>query len=181
MDKPVSWKTVASSYLLKHPYLSVRKDCRTAPGFENHDFFILEFPDWVNIVAITEDNKAILVRQFRHGLEEITLEIPGGVVDLGEEPSLTAVRELAEETGFSPRDVQLLTSVSVNPAIQNNCCHLFLATGCRLAGEQSLDGTESISVELVPLTDLPGLMATGKIHHSLNCLALNLALSKLTA
>ncbi|HOC06219.1 MAG TPA: NUDIX hydrolase [Bacillota bacterium] len=181
MDKPVSWKTLSSSYLLKHPYLSVRKDCRVAPGFARHDFFILEFPDWVNIVAVTDDSKAILVRQFRHGREEITLEIPGGVVDPGEEPRLTAARELAEETGFIAEDLQLLSVVSVNPAIQNNCCHLFLATGCRKGGEQALDGSESISVELVPLDDLPGLMATGQIHHSLNCLALNLALSKLTA
>ncbi|MDD4658177.1 MAG: NUDIX hydrolase [Eubacteriales bacterium] len=181
MDKPASWKTIAASYLCKHPYLSVRKDTRTAPGFESHDFFVLEFPDWVNIVAVTEDNQVILVRQFRHGLEEITLEIPGGVVDPGEEPRLTAARELAEETGYSAGEIQLLSSVSVNPAIQNNRCHLFLATGCRQTGGQALEGTESIAVQLAPLAELAELMETGAIHHSLNCLALNLALSKLSA
>lgn len=181
MDKPASWKTVATSYLCKHPYLNVRKDTRTAPGFDKHDFFVLEYPDWVNIVAVTEDNLVILVRQFRHGLEEITLEIPGGVVDPGEEPDITAARELAEETGYAAENIQQLTLVSVNPAIQNNWCHLFLATGCRQVAAQTLDGTESISVQLAPLADLPRLMAAGVIHHSLNCLALNLALNKLTA
>jgi len=181
LDKPASWKTIATSYLCKHPYLSVRKDTRTAPGFDSHDFFVLEFPDWVNIVAVTEDNQVIFVRQFRHGLEEITLEIPGGVVDPGEKPLFTAARELAEETGYAAGKIQQLTSVSVNPAIQNNWCHLFLATGCRRVAEQALDGTESIAVQLAPLADLAQLMANGVIHHSLNCLALNLALSKLTA
>lgn len=181
MNMPARWKTIATTYLCKHPYLSVRKDTRTAPGFENHDIFILEFPDWVNIVAITEDNQVVLVRQFRHGLEEINLEIPGGVVDPGEEPRLTAARELAEETGYAAGKIQLLTAVSVNPAIQNNWCHLFLATGCRRVGEQALEGTESIDVQLVPLADVAQLMETGAIHHSLNCLALNLALNKLTA
>ncbi|HBI55663.1 MAG TPA: hypothetical protein DDY38_02380, partial [Firmicutes bacterium] len=91
----------------------------------------------------------------------INLEIPGGVVDPGEEPRLTAARELAEETGYAAGKIQLLTAVSVNPAIQNNWCHLFLATGCRRVGEQALEGTESIDVQLVPLADVAQLMETG--------------------
>lgn len=175
------WKTVASTYICKDPYLSVRRDTRSAQGFDEHDFYILEFPDWANVVAITENNQVVLVRQFRHGLEDINLEIPGGVVDPGENPLDTAARELAEETGFIPEKLELLSSVSVNPAIQGNWCHLFLATGCRREREQNLDGTESISVETVPLDTLAELVDTGIIHHSLNCLAINLALKKLSA
>jgi 8-oxo-dGTP pyrophosphatase MutT (NUDIX family) len=179
--KIVKWQTVASSYIHKHPYMSVRRDTRQAPEFGIHDFYLLEFPDWANVVAVTENNMVVLVRQFRHGLNAINLEIPGGVVDSGEDPHLTASRELAEETGFVPETVELLSSVSVNPAIQGNWCHLFLAKGCRRVGGQSLDGTESIAVELVPLNAVADLLNSGKIHHSLNYLAITLALNKLSA
>lgn len=179
MEKPVKWATLASAYLEKNPYLSLRRDTRTAPGFGPHDFFILEFHDWVNVVAVTEEGQAVLVRQFRQGLAEVTLEIPGGVVDPGEEPGQAVRRELLEETGYAPREIRLLTAVRVNPAIQGNRCHLFLALGCQLKGAQALEGTESIRVELVPLDALAGLMARGEIDHSLNCLALHLALQYL--
>lgn len=175
------WQTVASEYICKNPYMRLRVDNRFAPGFGNHDFYILEFPDWVNVVAVTEDDQAVLVRQYRHGISAVSLEIPGGVVDPGEEPLTAAARELAEETGYLPKRMELLTAVRVNPAIQSNYCHLFLATGCRLLQEQALDGTEAIAVELAPLSALSGLMETGEINHSLNCLALTLALKKLSA
>lgn len=180
-EKIATWQTVASSYIHKHPFMSVRRDTRRSYEFGEHNFFILEFPDWVNVVAISEDNEVILVRQYRHGLEAINLEIPGGIVDPGEETIETAARELREETGYVPQEIQLLSSVSVNPAIQGNWCHMYLATGCRHVSRQSLDGTESIGVERVPLERLPHLLQAGEIHHSLNCLAITLALNKLSA
>lgn len=179
--KIASWQTIASAYIHKHWYMSVRKDTRRSDEFGEHDFFLLEFPDWVNVVAIREDGQVILVRQYRHGFEEINLEIPGGVVDPGEEPAVAAARELLEETGYIPEHMQLLSAVSVNPAIQGNWCHMFLATGCRLSGRQNLDGTESIDVETVPLPRLTALLKSGEIHHSLNCLAITLAMNILSA
>jgi len=182
MKKEITkWQTVSSTYISRHSFMSVRRDNRTAPGLDNHDFFVLEFPDWANVVAVTEDGMVVLVRQFRHGLEIFNLEIPGGVVDPGENPLDTAARELAEETGYVPEKIQLLSTVSVNPAIQDNWCHLFLATGCRLMQEQALDGTESIEVKLVPLDSLAAMMKNGEIHHSLNCLAINLAMTIFSA
>ena len=181
MGKIARWLTIASSYIHKHPFMSLRRDTRRAPEFGEHDFYILEFPDWANVVAVTEDGMVVLVRQFRHGLNDINLEIPGGIVDPGEDPFVTAGRELAEETGYIPEKLELLSAVSVNPAIQGNWCHLFLATGCRRGGDQELDGTESIAVELVPLERLPELLCSGEIHHSLNCLAINLALKRISA
>lgn len=181
MEKIPRWQTVASAYLCQHPFLNLRRDTRTAPGFGSHDFFILEYPDWVNVVAFTQEKQVVLIRQFRQGLEEITLEIPGGIVDGGEEPLQAAVRELAEETGYAPGKIILLASVSVNPAVQNNRCHMFLATDCSRVGPQALDGTEAIAVELATRADLARLIETGEIHHSLNCLALHLALARLSA
>jgi len=180
-EKVVSWDTLARSYICKHPYLSLRRDTRVAPGFGQHDFFVLEFPDWVNIVAVTEEDCVVLVRQFRHGLNAVNLEIPGGVVDPGEDPHGTAIRELAEETGYVAKKMEHLSSVTANPAIQDNWCHIFLATGCCLEGEQELDGTESIEVQLVSWHELSALLEKGEIHHSLNCLAINLAVKKLAA
>jgi len=162
--------------------MSVRRDIRTSPAFPGRrEFFVLEFPDWVNIVAVTEDNMVVLVRQYRQGVEDFNLEIPGGVVDPGETPLAAAARELAEETGYVPQSLELLSSVCVNPAIQSNRCHLFLAGGCRQLLEQNLDGTEAIEVQLYPLDSLEALMTRGEIHHSLNCLAIVLALKKLAA
>lgn len=181
MNDIMPWLTVASTYIHRNPFLTLRQDTREAPGFGQHNFYILEFPDWANVVAVTKDDELILVRQFRHGLAQVNLEIPGGIVDPGEKPEATAVRELWEETGYSPEHLEILTSVSVNPAIQNNWCHLYLATGCRRVGNQRLDGTESIAVELVPLRELLDLLAAGRIHHSLNYLALTLAHNKLSA
>lgn len=181
MERPARWHTLASEYLCKDSYLRVRKDTRTAPGFGNHDFYILEYPDWVNVVALTEEEQIVLVRQFRHGLGTVTLETPGGIVDPGEEPCQTAVRELAEETGYAPAQLSLLAKVSVNPAIQNNYCHLYFARGCRRVRDQALDGTESIAVELVHWKELPQLLARGTIDHSLNCLALQLAFAQSSA
>lgn len=178
MKKPTKWKTTCSSYIHQHPYMSVRKLTRTAPGFAEHDFFVLDFPDWANVVAVTDDGMAVLVRQYRHGIDDFNLEIPGGVVDAGEDAATAAVRELVEETGYVAKKIELLAKVSVNPAIQDNWCHLFLATGCRLEQQQELDGTESIAVELVPFAQLQQLLDKGKIHHSLNYLAITLALSK---
>jgi 8-oxo-dGTP pyrophosphatase MutT (NUDIX family) len=131
------------------------------------EFVVLDSPDWVNVVAITEPGNVVLIEQFRHGTQAVTLEIPGGVVDPGETPARAAARELLEETGYEAEEVILLGSVRPNPAFLNNTCYTFLARDARRVQEQSLDEGEDITILEAPMSDIPGLIADGRIDHAL--------------
>lgn len=137
-----------------------------------HSFYVIDSVDWVNIIPITHDGQVVLVRQWRHGLQAVTLEIPGGMVDEGESPRDAAVRELLEETGFQPESVELLGHISPNPAIQSNRCHTYLALNCRLAQAPGFDGNEQIEIVTVPRLELHRLAAAGEIQHALVIVAL---------
>ena len=136
---------------------------------ENHkaSFSVLEAPDWINVIALTDEDNIILVEQYRHGIQAPTLELPGGVCDPGETPLATSRRELLEETGFSAKEWIALGSVSSNPAMQTNYTHTFLAKGCIKTHEQQLDGNERINVHEMPLTEFLDLVQNGEIDHSL--------------
>jgi ADP-ribose pyrophosphatase len=134
---------------------------------------VLACPDWVNIVALTDDERVILVRQFRFGTWSNTLEIPGGMVDPHEaDVQAAAVRELEEETGFVPASVERLGISHPNPAIQTNRLHSFLARGCRKVHDGQQDGSEDIEVVLARRQEVPGLVQSGQITHSLVLAAL---------
>jgi 8-oxo-dGTP pyrophosphatase MutT (NUDIX family) len=130
------------------------------------EFYTLESSSWVNVVPLTADGQVVLIRQYRHGSREVTLEIPGGLVE-GEDPGEAAVRELLEETGFAGSPVTLMGSTNPNPAIFNNLCYTYLVEHVELAADTSLDLHEDIDVELVPLHAIPGLIANGTINHAL--------------
>lgn len=131
------------------------------------EFFAIISPDWVNVIAITDDQQVLLIEQFRHGTEEITVEIPGGTVDAGEEPLVAGVRELREETGYGGGEARLIGAVTPNPALLNNHCHTVLVRGVQRLGEPRLDGLEEIRTRLVPLADISGLIRAGVIRHAL--------------
>ena len=138
------------------------------PGREEPVRFVqLRCPDWVNVIPITEDGRVILIRQYRSGTHEITLEIPGGMVDPGEDPQTSATRELTEETGWVAAAVEPIGVVTPNPAFQDNRCHTFLATGCRPSGETSFDPDEEIETVLATLEEIPQYIAAGEIRHAL--------------
>ena len=138
-----------------------------------HNFFKMEFLDWVNIVPLTEDNQLVLVKQYRFGTEEVTLELPGGTLDAGEdEAQLAAERELLEETGYQGQNLNSLGKVAVNPAIQNNYCHFYLAPKVDKIKEQELDNSEDINVVLSPWDRVDNLIANGEITHSLTILGI---------
>jgi ADP-ribose pyrophosphatase len=132
-----------------------------------HPFFVIDSEDWVNVIAVTADGRVICVRQYRVGVDRVTLEIPGGVVDRGEHPRAAAARELAEETGWVSDRWTYLGWVEPNPAIQSNRTHTYLAEDCRPGGAQELDEREVIEVELLPVEAIPPRLADGTISHAL--------------
>jgi 8-oxo-dGTP pyrophosphatase MutT (NUDIX family) len=129
---------------------------------------VIACPDWANVVAVTDDDQVVLVRQFRPGPCLETLETPGGLIDPGEAPIDAAARELVEETGYVARSIEPLGAAFANPALQDNRIHFFLARGATLAHEQRFDeGGEECEVVLVPRADLERLLENGVFSHAL--------------
>jgi 8-oxo-dGTP pyrophosphatase MutT (NUDIX family) len=137
-----------------------------------HDFFVIESPDWVNIVAVTTGGELVLVSQFRFGAREFCWEIPGGLLDLGEDPIAAGRRELREETGFAGGEARLLGSVWPNPAIQNNRCHFVLIEGVRHTPERAWDEHEEIESIHLPVDEVFARARAGEIVHPLTLTAL---------
>lgn len=136
---------------------------------EDHSatFSIIEAPEWMNVIPLTSDNEIVLVEQFRYGIEEPTLELPGGMVDAGETHDETAKRELLEETGYAGDTWQYLGKVSSNPAFLTNYTHLYVVENCEKMQEQQLDGNERINIHTMLLEDFLELVHEGTVHHSL--------------
>ncbi|TAH36970.1 MAG: NUDIX hydrolase [Planctomycetota bacterium] len=135
-------------------------------------FFVVRCPDWVNVLALTSEREIVFIRQFRPGVGAVRLEIPGGIVEPGEEPAATAARELLEETGYRGGPPQWLCTVEPNPALQDNRCHSFLVRDAVAVQEAAGDGDEVIQVQLEPRSRLSALLREGRIEHALIRVAL---------
>jgi ADP-ribose pyrophosphatase len=165
---PRPWKVITSTRDASYRVFSIRTDRTRSPRTgKEHDFFILESSSWVNVIPLTPENEVIMVRQYRHGIQGVTLEIPGGLVEDSDSPEEAAGRELYEETGYRASEMILLGSVHTNPAIQNNECYTFLAREVFIGGWQSQDEKEDIEVVRRPLSEIPNLIRNGEITHSL--------------
>ncbi len=163
------WAELSNETLAHYKVFHVRKSRRRSPrtGAEI-GFFLMDTPDWVNVLPLTDDGQVVMVRQYRHGSERISLEIPGGLIDAHEtDPAAAAARELREETGFEAQQITPLGVMNPNPSMMTNRCHAFLATGCRRIGDLQMDPGEDIEVVTVPLSDLDGLVARGAIDHAI--------------
>ncbi len=131
------------------------------------DFYVIETRDWVNVLPITEDYQMVLVNQFRFGVKQTSWEIPGGVMESGEEPVIAGLRELKEETGYTTGKARLLGSVRPNPAIQSNICHIVLAEQARLTDGLDWDEHEEIITKAFPIETVYEMAERGEIFHSL--------------
>jgi 8-oxo-dGTP pyrophosphatase MutT (NUDIX family) len=177
----MEWKTINSEYLFKDLWFTVRKDtCQTAEGKIIDPYYVYEFPEWVTAVALTEDGKFIMERQYRHAIGMTMFEIPGGCVDDTDASLEAAVaRELKEETGYEFSSFEYMGKISANPSTNNNWMHMFLARGGVKTGGQELDHNEEIEVHLMEINEVRTLLKENKIYQSMHATALFYALEKL--
>ncbi|HAV62163.1 MAG TPA: NUDIX hydrolase [Verrucomicrobiales bacterium] len=173
MIKP--WPVLKSTPSGDYRIFTIRTDRRRSPRTDaEHDFFVIDCPDWVNVVAVTPDGRLVMIEQFRMGSNTVELEIPGGLIDAHDESPLAAgLRELREETGFEGTKAEILGDIFPNPAIMSNTCHTVLVHNCELKHPTEFDHGEDLLTRLVPVAEIPGLIAAGKIRHSLVVVALS--------
>lgn len=153
--------------------------CEMPDGRIVDEYYVLEYPNWVNAVAITENNTVLMVRQYRHAANIVSLEIPGGVIDGDEAPADAMRRELLEETGYEFSTMELICTVYANPSTANNHTYCYLATGGKKVQEQSLDEHEELVIEEYTIAEVKQLLADNKIMQSLHCTGLFYALMKM--
>lgn len=165
---PSRWEKGASRSLAATRVFDVRGvEFRHPVRGTAREFVVIDAPDWVNVIALTPDRRLVMVRQFRYGIDAFSWEIPGGVIDAGEDPVAAGMRELAEETGFAASGARLLGSVHPNPAIMNNRCHLVLVEGVVRGIAQKWDADEEIEVAAIPVDEVYEWARTGRVTHSL--------------
>lgn len=179
------WKVLRSVNIFKSGFFRLRKDeCELPDGRVMPGYYVMEFVDWVNVLPVTEDGQIALVEQYRHGAEDVFLEIPGGSTDPSptpEDPRHAGERELREETGFEAKEWIYCGHHYPNPALQNNRMHTFLALGCRKVAEPELDPFEDLRTKLFAPEELIRMWQSGEIKHSLIAASLGIALPHLRA
>ena len=168
------WQKLGSRPVGDFRIFTVRTDEKLSPRTgAKHDFYIIDCVDWVNVLAITPQQELVMVEQYRHGTNTVELEIPGGIMDRSDaSPLHTGVRELREETGYEGKQARVLGDVFANPAIMSNTCHTVLIENCALKHPVEWDSGEDMLTRLVPLAEVPALVASGKIKHPLVIVAL---------
>lgn len=162
------WEVLEREYLFRRPWLTARKDVVKLPnGNIIPEFYVLEYPDWVNVIAITTDEKFVMIRQYRHGLGETRYELCAGVVDPGEDPLTAAKRELYEETGYGKGEWEEISVISGNPSTINNLTHCFVAKGVEKISTQHLESSEDITVHILTAEEVKTLLLNDEIKQSL--------------
>jgi 8-oxo-dGTP pyrophosphatase MutT (NUDIX family) len=179
--KELKWKTLSSEYLFNDRWFKVRKERCEMPGGNIVDpYYIYDFSTWVGALALTEEGRVVMVRQYRHAIGETGMEIPGGCVDNTDKTNEEAIaRELLEETGYTFSSYEYLGRISPNTSTNSNVLHMFLAKGGKKTGEQNLDAGEEIEVVLISIDELKQLLRENKITQAMHVSCILYALEKM--
>jgi len=173
MTNKMIWETLSSEYIVRHKYFVARQDvCRMQNGKIIDPYFVVELPPTATALALTEEGKVVLVKQYRHPIGEVVYETPGGFIDEGEDAATGMKRELLEETGYAFSKVEHLGRLAANPALLTNFTDFFLATGGKKIAGQQLDDNEEIDIVLVSMEELQDMLKRQEIKQSLhvNCI-----------
>jgi 8-oxo-dGTP pyrophosphatase MutT (NUDIX family) len=168
------WEQVSTKKVGDFRVFTIRSDLKVSPRTgQEHDFYVIESVNWVNVLALTREGKLVMIEQYRHGSNTVELEIPGGMMDADDSSPLEAgLRELREETGYEGSRAEVIGQIFANPAIMSNICYTVLVQDCELKHAIELDGGEDLATLLVEPKDIPDLMRSGRIGHSLVAVAL---------
>jgi 8-oxo-dGTP pyrophosphatase MutT (NUDIX family) len=168
------WQKVSSEHVGNFRIFTLRTDRVISPRTrQEHDVYVIDCVNWVNVIAVTPNRHLVMIEQYRHGSTTVELEIPGGMIDVKDaSPTAAGLRELREETGYEGENPRLIGHIFPNPAIMSNTCYTVLVENCRCLHPVEFDHGEDLITRLVPIADLPQLVAAGKIQHSLVVVAL---------
>jgi ADP-ribose pyrophosphatase len=169
MNTNRTWKVLKSEYIFREPWFTVRKECVSLPnGYQIPSYYVFEFPDWVNVIAVTPEKQFVFVKQYRHGLGRIDFELCAGVCEKEDgTPLISAQRELREETGYGNGSWRELMIISPNPSTHTNLTHCFLAEDVEKIGNQQLEESEDLSVHLLSFEEVERLLHADEIKQAL--------------
>lgn len=166
-EKKLHWEKLDSRYVYDDRWFRARADtCRFPDGRIITPYYVVELPDWCNSIVVTEDEKIVMVRQYRYPVDQVTYELPGGIIEKGEQPVEAAKREVAEETGYQAKETELLMTLRPNPAINDNTAYFFLATGARPIVSTNPDAFEEVYTELFSKAEILQLLRENRMQHA---------------
>lgn len=178
--RDLKWKKKSSKYVYQDRWFQARADsCALPDGRIIEPYYIVELPNWANVVVVTPDQRMVLVRQYRYPVDQVTFELPGGVIEKHETPEAAALREVEEETGYTTNQIEFLMQVAPNPAINNNTAYFFLATNAVQNGQTNFDAFEDIEVVNFSKQEMLQLLRENKIQHGVQVGAIYEAMLRL--